>query len=80
MGEDLISCFSLAWELLAASSSLKALVSSSLSWIYMLIITKTKLIKKGTLHPQARKLSSEVSKLTDTKAILARITPTGAPA
>ena len=60
MGEDLISCLVLSLELLAASSSLKASVSSSFNWIYILIITKTKLIKKGILQPQERKLSSEV--------------------
>ena len=63
-----------------ASNSLKALVSSSFNCMYMLIKTRTKLIRKGILQPHARKSSSVVKELTDIKAMFARITPTGAPA
>ena len=80
IGEVLIAFASFSPDDFIASKSLKAFVSSNLSCMYILIITRTKLIRNGILHPQERKLSSVVNVLTDMNAIFAKMTPTGAPA
>ena len=74
--------FTFSFELLSefVASALKALVSSRLSCIYILIRISTALAKKGILQPHVLKNSSDTSALVTINAKLANITPIGAPA